>query len=180
MLAGPLFRRVSGLRFVPGSSTWMKPVSGSGAGSTGCILRGDVMLEATGIIVVHDCRKSCSRMPNVAGHGICCTHVPRELESLFQFGREKWAGDLAVLLFTRNPPVPATNNITELDLEMEKVRQKISGYHRSMEGAINRAIIKTVPATACRQRWNMPDTLRRSSPEPIASLEVDLPMQAPG
>ena len=56
----------------------------------------------------------------------------------------------AVLPFTRNPPVPATNNIAENDLGMEKVKQRISGCHRSMEGAINRTIIRTVPATAHR------------------------------
>jgi len=85
-----------------------------------------------------------------------------------------------VLLFTRNPPVPVTNNIAELDLGMEKVKQRISGCHRSMEGAINRTIIRTVPATARRQCWNMPDTLRKPSPELEAPLEVDLPIQAPG
>ena len=215
--------------------------------------RGDVMLEALGI-VVHDCWKSYFRMPHVAGHGICCAHILRELESLFQFGREKWAMDLsrllsgavhacnladgaplspetmrdirekydrivgeglrhheslkplsspgsrgrkkrrkghnlllrlrdhgdAVLLFTRNPLVPATNNIAELDLRMEKVKQKISGCHRSMEGAINRTIIRTVLATARKQGWNMLDTLRKSSSELEASLKVDIPVQAPG
>ena len=55
------------------------------------------MQEAEGI-VIHDCWKSCFGMPNVAGHGICCAHILRELESLFQFGREKWARDLAGLL----------------------------------------------------------------------------------
>ncbi|MCY4183829.1 MAG: transposase [Rhodobacteraceae bacterium] len=205
--------------------------------------RDDIMLEALGI-VVHDCWKSCFGMPHVAGHGICCVNILRELENLFQFGREKWAGDLAglpdgaplspeamgeigdsydriageglgyhaslkplsspgrrgrrrrrkgynpllrlrdhrdaVLLFTRNPPVPATNNIAELDLGMEKVRQRISGCHRSMEEAINRTIIRTVPATARKQGWNMLDTLRKSPPELKASLVVDILVQASG
>jgi len=86
----------------------------------------------------------------------------------------------AILPFTGNPPVPATNNIAELDLGMEKVKQRISGCHRSMEGAINRTIIRTVPATARRQGWNMPDTLRKPFLELEAPLEVDLPVQAPG
>ena len=215
--------------------------------------RGDVMLEALGI-VVHDCWKSSFKLPDVAGHGLCCAPILRELESLFQFGREKWDRDLAgllrgavhtcnladgaplssgiireirenydrivgeglrhhesrkpmaspgkrrrkkrrkghnrllrlrdhgdaVLLFTRNPLVPATNNIAELDLRMEKVKQKISGCHRSMEGAINRTIIRTVLATARKQGWNMLDTLRKSSSELEASLPVDIPVQAPG
>ena len=78
--------------------------------------------------------------------------------------------------FTGNPPVPATNNIAENPLGMERVKQRISGCHRSMEGAISHTIIRTVPATARRQGWNMPDTLHKPSPE----LEVDLPVQAPG
>ena len=215
--------------------------------------RGDVMHEATGI-VVHDCWKSYFRMPNVAGHGICCAHILRELANLFEFGREEWARDLsrllsgavhacnladgaplapeamreigdnhdrivrdglryhesreplssagkrgrkkrrkghnlllrlrdhgdAVLLFTRNPLVPATNNLAELALRMEKVKQKISGCHRSMEGAINRTIIRTVLATARKQGWNVLDTLRKPSSELEALLEVDIPVQAPG
>ena len=59
--------------------------------------RGDVMLEARGI-VVHDCWKSSFAMPHVVGHGLCCAHILRELEGLFQFGREKWARNLARLL----------------------------------------------------------------------------------
>ncbi len=62
-----------------------------------CKYRGDVMLEARGI-VVHDCWKSYFAMPNVDGHGLCCAHILRELEGLFQFGREKWAKKLARLL----------------------------------------------------------------------------------
>ena len=86
----------------------------------------------------------------------------------------------AVLLFAGNPPVPATNHIAELDLGMERVKQRISGCHRSMEEAINRTIIRTVMATARRQGWNMLDTLRKSSSELEAPLEIDLPVQAPG
>ena len=56
--------------------------------------RGDVMLEARGI-VVHDCWKSYFAMPNVAGHGLCCAPILRELEGLFQCGREKWSRNLA-------------------------------------------------------------------------------------
>ena len=155
---------------------------------------GDMMLAARGI-VVHDCWTSSFAMPNIAGHGMCCAHILRELEGLFQFGREKWARNLArllsgavhecklawgrplspatmratadsydriveegfryhearsplpskgrrgrtkrrkaynllrrlrdhrdsVLLFIRNPQVPATNNIAELAVRMEKV-----------------------------------------------------------
>ncbi len=52
--------------------------------------RSDVMLETRGL-VVYDCWKSSFAMPNVAGHGLCCAHILRELENLFQCGWEKWA-----------------------------------------------------------------------------------------
>ena len=57
--------------------------------------RGDVMLAARGL-VVHDCWTSSFAMPNVVGHGLCCAHILRELEGLFQCGREKWARKLAL------------------------------------------------------------------------------------
>ena len=213
--------------------------------------RGDVLLESLGI-VVHDCWKSYFALPKVEGHGICCAHILRELANLVQFGREKWAGELAgllcgavhecnlargsplspdiireiadtydriveegfryheslepvpsngrrgrkrqrkgynlllrlrdhrdaVLMFTRNPLVPATNNMAELAIRMEKVQQKISGSFRSRQGAVNRTIIKTVLATARKQDWNILETLRKSSSELEASLRVDLPVQA--
>ena len=86
----------------------------------------------------------------------------------------------AVLLFTRNPLVPATNNMAELAIRMEKVQQKISGSFRSRQGAVNRTIIRTVLATARKQGWNMLETLRKPSSELEASLKVDIPVQAPG
>ncbi len=211
------------------------------------------MLEARGI-VVHDCWKSSFVMPNVEGHGLRCAHILRELEGLFQFGREKWARKLArllsgaihecnlarghplspatmraiaesydrivkegfrhhealsplpskgqrgrtkrrkgynsllrlrdhrdsVLLFTRNLQVPATNNMAELAVRMEKVQQKISGSFRSRQRAINRTLIRTVLATARKQGWNMLETLRASPEDLVDRLEVDIPVQAPG
>ena len=86
----------------------------------------------------------------------------------------------AVLLFTRNPLVPATNNMAELAIRMEKVQQKISGSFRSRQGAINRTIIKTVLATARKQDWNMLETLRASPEDLVERLVVDIPVQAPG
>ncbi len=202
--------------------------------------RGDVMLAARGI-VVHDCWTSSFVMPNVAGHGLCCATILRELEGLFQFGQEKWAWNLArgrplspdtmraiadsydrsvaegfryhealsplpskgrrgrtkrhkgynlllrlrehrasVLLFSRNPQVPATNNMAELAVRMEKVQQKISGSFRSRQGAINRTLIRTVLATARKQGWNMLETLRTAPEDIVDRLQVDIPVQAPG
>jgi len=73
----------------------------------------------------------------------------------------------AVLLFTGNPSVPAKNNIAELDLrDGEGEAEDIGVPPQHGGGAISRTIIRTIPATARRQGWNMPDTPRQSLPEP--------------
>ena len=55
------------------------------------------VVQARGL-VVHACWKSSFAMLNVAGHGLCFAHILRELEGLFQCGREKWVRKLAELL----------------------------------------------------------------------------------
>ncbi|MCY3982939.1 MAG: transposase [Roseovarius sp.] len=76
----------------------------------------------------------------------------------------------SVLMFTVDPRVPPANNLAEQGARPEKVRQKISGSFRSRSGATNRAVIRTVRATARKQGWNMLDTLRRSPHELSAAL----------
>ena len=48
---------------------------------------------------------------------------------------------------------------------MGKLRQKISGGFRSMQGARDFANLRSVIATARKQRWNVLETL--SHPDPI-------------
>ena len=86
----------------------------------------------------------------------------------------------SVLLFTRNPQDPATNNMAELAVRMEKVPQKISGSFHSGQGAINRTIIRTVLATARKQDWTMQETLRASPDDFVERIVVDIPVQASG
>ena len=76
----------------------------------------------------------------------------------------------AYLLFVQNPQVPPTNNMAEQYLRFAKVEQKISGCHRSMEGAINGTIIRSVLATARKRGWNLLDTLRSSPGELMERL----------
>ncbi|MDE2917069.1 MAG: IS66 family transposase [Paracoccaceae bacterium] len=75
-----------------------------------------------------------------------------------------------VLLYLSDPLVEPTNNYAEQALRPEKLKQKISGCHRSLQGARDTAIIRTVLATARKQGWNALDTLRSTPGELMAKL----------
>ncbi len=77
-----------------------------------------------------------------------------------------------VLMFTRNPAVPATNNQGERDLRLLKVYLKISGCYRSERGARNHAVMRTLIETARKQGWNVLDALR-ADPEELKLRLVD-------
>ena len=76
----------------------------------------------------------------------------------------------AVLLFLRNPAVPFTNNEAERDARMMKVRQKISGGFRTLKGAEDFAILRTLIGTANKRRWNLLDTLTLNQDQLVAKL----------
>ena len=69
------------------------------------------------------------------------------------------------LRFLTDPRTPFTNNVAERDLRMGKLRQKISGGFRSMQGARDFASLRAVIATARKQGWNVLETL--AHPEPM-------------
>ena len=69
------------------------------------------------------------------------------------------------LRFLTDPRTPFSNNEAERDLRMGKLRQKISGGFRSMQGARDFADLRSVIATARKQRWNVLETL--SHPDPV-------------
>lgn len=60
-----------------------------------------------------------------------------------------------VLRFLTDPSVPFTNNLAERDGRMMKLRQKISGGFRSVAGAEDFAIIRTLISTARKQGWDL-------------------------
>ena len=67
------------------------------------------------------------------------------------------------LRFLHDPTVPFTNNQAERDGRMMKLRQKISGGFRSLQGALDFALIRSFFSTAKKQGWNIIDAL---TPDP--------------
>jgi len=60
-----------------------------------------------------------------------------------------------VLRFLNDPNVPFTNNHAERDGRMMKVKQKISGGFRCLDGAIDFATTRSFISTAKKQGWNV-------------------------
>jgi len=77
-----------------------------------------------------------------------------------------------VLRFLSDPTVPFTNTQAERDARMMKLRQKISGGFRCVDGAADFAIIRSVLSTARKQGWNMLRTLAANPANLIAELKV--------
>src|SRR4029077_11838010 len=77
-----------------------------------------------------------------------------------------------VLRFLSDLTVPFTNNIAERDGRMMKLRQKISGGFRSIAGAADFSVVRSLLSTAKKQGWNMLQTLTAEPTRLIADLRV--------
>ena len=78
----------------------------------------------------------------------------------------------AVLRFLHDPAVPFTNNVAEQGGRMAKVKMKISGCFRTIEGARTFAILRGAADTARKQGWNVLDAFRTPSAILTASLKA--------
>ena len=78
----------------------------------------------------------------------------------------------AVLRFLHNPAVPFSNNIAEQGARMMKVKMKVSGCFRTIEGARGFAILRGTADTARKQGWNILDTFKTPSAILIAMLKT--------
>ena len=77
-----------------------------------------------------------------------------------------------VLRFLTDPNVPFTSNLAERDGRMMKLRQKISGGFRSVGGAEDFAVIRTLISTARKQGWALLATLTADPRKLIAELRM--------
>ena len=87
-----------------------------------------------------DGRKRRGRKPRRTGHNLLLRLAGRKPD---------------VLRFLNDPNVPFTNNQAERDARMMKVKQKISGGFRSLEGAMDFAVVRSFISTAKKQGWNV-------------------------
>jgi len=76
------------------------------------------------------------------------------------------------LRFLHDPAVPFSNNEAERDVRMMKLRQKISGGFRSVEGADDFATIRSFLATARKQGWNIIEALNHSPETLVQALRL--------
>lgn len=76
------------------------------------------------------------------------------------------------LRFLHDATVPFTNNQAERDGRMMKLRQKISGGFRSLQGAMDFALIRSFVSTAKKQGWNIIDALTRDPSNLAKSLRL--------
>jgi transposase len=76
------------------------------------------------------------------------------------------------LRFLHDATVPFTNNQAERDARMMKLRQKISGGFRSLQGAMDFALIRSYFSTANKQGWNIIDALTHDPSNLAKSLRL--------
>jgi transposase len=101
--------------------------------------------------------KRRGRVPRRTGHNLLLRLTTRKQDTL---------------RFLHDPTVPFTNNQAERDGRMMKLRQKISGGFRSLEGAIDFALIRSFVSTAKKQRWNIIEALTHDPAKLAQSLRL--------
>ena len=102
-------------------------------------------------------RKRKGRVPRRTGHNLLRRLHGRKLD---------------VLRFLSDPTVPFTNNLAERDGRMMKLRQKISGGFRSVEGAEDFAVIRSLLSTARKQGWDILQALASRPDRLMAELQI--------
>jgi transposase len=107
--------------------------------------------------LISTARKRRGRVPRRTGHNLLLRLRVRKVD---------------VLRFLPDPTVPFTNNLAERDGRMMKLRQKISGGFRSVDGAEDFAVIRSLLSTARKQGWDILQALASRSDRLIAELQI--------
>src|SRR5450830_1591089 len=101
--------------------------------------------------------KPRGRAPRRTGHNLILRLATRKQDTL---------------RFLHDPAVPFTNNQAERDGRMMKLRQKISGGFRSLEGATDFAVIRSFLSTAKKQGWTIIEALAQNPSELARSVRL--------
>jgi transposase len=107
--------------------------------------------------LISTARKRRGRVPRRTGHNLLLRLRVRKMD---------------VLRFLSDPTVPFTNNLAERDGRMMKLRQKISGGFRSVDGAEDFAVIRSLLSTARKQGWDILKALASRPDRLIAELQI--------
>jgi len=107
--------------------------------------------------LISTARKRQGRVPRRTGHNLLLRLRVRKVD---------------VLRFLSDPTVPFTNNLAERDGRMMKLRQKISGGFRSVDGAEDFAVIRSLLSTARKQGWDILQALASRPERLIAKLQI--------
>ncbi len=113
--------------------------------------------------LISTARKRRGRVPRRTGHNLLLRLRTRKLD---------------VLRFLSDPTVPFTNNLAERDGRMleprsgSRLRQKISGGFRSIDGAEDFAVIRSLLSTARKQGWDILQALASRPDRLIAELQI--------
>jgi transposase len=107
--------------------------------------------------LISTARKRRGRKPRRVGHNLLLRLHTRKQD---------------VLRFLSDPGVPFTNNLAERDGRMMKLRQKISGGFRSMQGADDFSVIRSLISTARKQGWDILQALASQPGQLISELRV--------
>src|SRR6202795_4912461 len=107
--------------------------------------------------LISTARKRRGRVPRRTGHNLLRRLHGRKLD---------------VLRFLSDPTVPFTNNLAEQDGRMMKLRQKISGGFRSVDGAEDFAVMRSLLSTARKQGGTVLQTLTTTPARLITDIRL--------
>jgi transposase len=121
------------------------------------VAEGMVFHETQPPLAIKGGGKRRGRKPRRTGHNLLLRLATRKEDTL---------------RFLHDAAVPFTNNQAERDGRMMKLRQKISGGFRSMEGAMDFAAIRSFLSTAKKQDLNIIDALTQNPAGLAKSLRL--------
>jgi transposase len=129
-----------------------------------CLLEAKRLVEKTGQLSSEATQNIEIEYAKIVVEGLRHHGIPEKQLS----GKKKTGANLlmrlvnqkeATLAFAYDPQVPFTNNQAEQDIRMVKVRQKISGCLRTLEGGAIFCRIRSYISTSRKQGWNVWDAI---------------------